>query len=75
MSEAKWAVFAAGGAGVVGSFAIPLMHYGGAASVIATAGGQESYDHLVNSMGIAGDHIIRYRELKTWSKSKTMFAS
>jgi NADPH2:quinone reductase len=56
-------VLVAGGAGGVGSFAIPLMHYGGAASVIATAGGQESYDHLVNSMGIAGDHIIRYREL------------
>jgi len=34
-----------------------------AASIIATAGGQESYDHLVNAMGIAGDHIIRYREI------------
>jgi NADPH2:quinone reductase len=56
-------VLVAGGAGGVGSFAIPLIQNGGAASIIATAGGQESCDHLVNAMGIAGDHIIRYREL------------
>ncbi len=56
-------VFVAGGAGGVGSFAIPLMRNGGTASIIATAGGDESSDHLVNTMDIAGDHIIRYKEL------------
>ena len=56
-------VLMAGGAGGVGSFAIPLLHHGGAASIVATAGGQESHDHLVNFMGITGDHIIRYRDL------------
>jgi NADPH:quinone reductase len=56
-------VLVAGGAGGVGSFAIPLMRYFGTESIIATAGGQESYDHLVNSLGIAGEHILRYREL------------
>ena len=56
-------VLVAGGAGGVGSFAIPLIRYSGAAAVIATAGGQESCDHLENSLGVEGDRIISYREL------------
>jgi NADPH2:quinone reductase len=56
-------VLVAGASGGVGSFAIPLIQYGGAASVIATAGGQESQDHLVNILGIDAGSILRYREL------------
>ena len=58
-------VLVAGGAGGVGSFAIPLIRYGGAASIIATAGGEESSEHLVNTMGVAADHILPYKELST----------
>ena len=56
-------VLVAGGAGGVGSFAIPLIRHGGADSIIATAGGDESTEHLVNTMGIAADHVLRYKEL------------
>ena len=56
-------VLVAGGAGGVGSFAIPLIRHGGAASIIATAGSDESTEHLVNTMGIAADHILRYKDL------------
>ncbi len=53
-------VLFAGGAGGVGSFAIPLARYRGAGAILATAGSQESTDHLVNHLGIDGDHIIDY---------------
>jgi NADPH2:quinone reductase len=56
-------ILVAGGAGGVGSFAIPLMQNCAAGSIIATAGSDVSLDHLVNTMGLAADHIIRYREL------------
>ena len=56
-------VLVAGGAGGVGSFAIPLIRYGAAASIIATAGGDESAAHLINVMGIPADHIMHYKEL------------
>jgi NADPH2:quinone reductase len=56
-------VLVAGGAGGVGSFAIPLIQNDGAGAVIVTAGGQESCDHLVNALGIQEDHLIRYHEL------------
>ena len=56
-------VFVAGGAGGVGSFALPLIRFGGAASIMATAGSDESVDHLVNTMGVAADHVLRYKEL------------
>jgi len=50
----------AGGAGGVGSFAVPLARFRGAGSVFATAGSRESTDHLVNNLGIASDRIIDY---------------
>ncbi len=49
-----------GGAGGVGSFAVPLARYRGAASILATAGSSESADHLVNNLGIDRNHIIDY---------------
>jgi NADPH2:quinone reductase len=56
-------VLVAGGAGGVGSFAIPLMRYSGAGAIIATAGSDASRDHLVNAMGLDGDHIMDYKKL------------
>jgi len=56
-------VLVAGGAGGVGSFAIPLMRYSGAGAIIATAGGDDSRNHLVNAMGLDGDHILDYKKL------------
>jgi len=50
----------AGGAGGVGSFAVPLAKHCGAGSIFATAGSSESADHLVNNLGIDRDHIIDY---------------
>jgi NADPH:quinone reductase len=50
----------AGGAGGVGSFAVPLARHCGAGSIFATAGSRESADHLVNNLGINSDHIIDY---------------
>ncbi len=56
-------VLVAGGAGGVGSFAIPLMRYCGVASIIATTGGDESADHLINSLGIDSNNLINYQQL------------
>ena len=61
--QAGETVLVAGGAGGVGSFAIPLLHHCGAAPIIATAGGDKSANHLVNTMGIHSDHIVRYQGL------------
>jgi len=55
-------ILVAGGAGGVGSFAIPLMQHCGAGKIIATAGSDASFDHLVNTMGLAAGNIMRYRE-------------
>jgi NADPH:quinone reductase-like Zn-dependent oxidoreductase len=56
-------VFVAGGAGGVGSFAIPLIRYCGVTSIIATTGGDESADHLINSLGIDSKNLIYYQKL------------
>ena len=56
-------ILVVGGAGGVGSFAIPLMQNCAAGSIIATAGSDASFDHLVNTMGLTAGHIIRYKEL------------
>jgi NADPH2:quinone reductase len=56
-------VLVAGGAGGVGSFAIPLMRYCGVASIIATTGGDESADHLINNLDIDANHLIYYQKL------------
>ena len=53
----------AGGAGGVGSFAIPLMRYCGVTSIIATSGGDESAEHLINNLGIDPSRLIYYRKL------------
>jgi NADPH2:quinone reductase len=55
-------VFVAGGAGGVGSFAIPLIRYCGATSIIATSGGDESADHLINNLDIDSGRLIYYRK-------------
>jgi NADPH:quinone reductase-like Zn-dependent oxidoreductase len=56
-------VLVAGGAGGVGSFAIPLMRYCGVNSIIATSGGDESAEHLINSLNIDVDNLIYYQQL------------
>jgi NADPH:quinone reductase-like Zn-dependent oxidoreductase len=56
-------VFVAGGAGGVGSFAIPLIRYCDVTSIIATTGGDESADHLINSLGIDSKNLIYYQKL------------
>jgi len=56
------AILVAGGAGGVGSFAIPLMQNCAAGPIFATAGSDASVDHLVNTMGLDADGIIRYKE-------------
>ena len=56
-------VLAVGSAGGVGSFAIPLIQNCAAGSIIATAGSDASVEHLVSTMGLSVDHIIRYKEL------------
>jgi NADPH2:quinone reductase len=53
-------VFVAGGAGGVGSFAIPLLKASGAKSIVATAGSDESARYLVDTLGIDPNLIIRY---------------
>ncbi|UCF90972.1 MAG: zinc-binding dehydrogenase [Desulfobacterales bacterium] len=57
------AVLVAGGAGGVGSFAIPLIQHCGADKIIATAGSKESAHHLVNRMDIDPDDLLYYNEL------------
>jgi NADPH2:quinone reductase len=56
-------VFVAGGAGGVGSFAIPLMRYCGVTSIIATTSGDESADHLIQNLGIDASLLIDYGKL------------
>jgi NADPH2:quinone reductase len=56
-------ILVAGGAGGVGSFAVPLMQSCAPGPIIATAGSDASFDHLVNTMGLDAGRIIRYREL------------
>jgi NADPH2:quinone reductase len=56
-------VLVAGGAGGVGSFAIPLLRYCGVTAIIATTGGDESAQHLIKSLGIDSNHLIYYQKL------------
>ena len=53
-------VLLAGGAGGVGSYAIPLIRHCGASSIIATTGGEESAEHLVKNLGIDTEHLLPY---------------
>jgi NADPH2:quinone reductase len=53
-------VLVTGGAGGVGSFAIPLIRYCDAKSIFATTGSDESTEHLMKNFGIPSDHLLRY---------------
>jgi NADPH:quinone reductase-like Zn-dependent oxidoreductase len=55
------AVFIAGGTGGVGTFAIPLARRLGAETVLTSAGSEESADYLTRHLGVAPQHILRYR--------------
>lgn len=56
-------VLVAGGAGGVGSFAVPLIGYHDPAAIIATAGDEKSAEHLTRQLGIDPDRLLNYREL------------
>ena len=58
----KETVLVTGGAGGVGSFAIPLLRYCGVSSIIATTGGDESASHLIQNLGIDSNHLIYYQK-------------
>ena len=55
-------VLIAGGAGGVGSFAIPLIRHCGAKSIFATTGSDESAAYLMKNFDIPSDHLIRYAD-------------
>lgn len=61
--QSRETVLVAGGAGGVGSFAIPLLRYCGVSSIIATTGGDASADHLINNLSIDSSHLIYYQKL------------
>jgi len=56
-------VLVAGGAGGVGSFAVPLIGYHDPAAIIATAGDEKSAGHLTRQLGIDPNRLLNYREL------------
>ena len=60
--ESRQSVFVAGGSGGVGSRAIQFLKHFGANPIIATAGGEESANYLVD-LGIARKNIVFYRGL------------
>jgi NADPH:quinone reductase-like Zn-dependent oxidoreductase len=55
------AVLVAGAAGGVGSVAVPLLRHLGAAPVLATAGSDASAAYVVERLGVAPEHVLRYR--------------
>jgi NADPH2:quinone reductase len=66
----------AGGAGGVGSFAIPLLRHAGASPILVTTGTDQSAAYLRQTMGISDAHLIQYRgrslgELETAVRAKT----
>jgi NADPH2:quinone reductase len=54
------AVLVAGASGGVGSFAVQLIRYCEAGTVIATAGSDRSADYLVNTLGVPRENILLY---------------
>ena len=60
--ESRQSVFVAGGSGGIGSRAIQFLKHFGANPIIATAGGEESANYLVD-LGIARKNIVFYRGL------------
>lgn len=55
------AILVTGGAGGVGSFAIPLLRGRGIETIIATAGSETSRRYLVDSLGQDPKHVVNYR--------------
>jgi len=55
------AVLVAGGAGGVGSLAIPILRHLGASPILATAGGEASAEHLVDTLGVRAEDLVPYR--------------
>ncbi len=56
-------LFIAGGAGGVGSVAIPLARRLGASPIITTAGSDASADFIVRTLEVPREHILRYAGL------------
>ena len=56
------AVLVAGGAGGVGSFAIPLLRHVGASPILVTTGSDQSAAYLRQTMKIPDDDLVYYRE-------------
>jgi NADPH:quinone reductase len=54
------AIFIAGGAGGVGTFAVQLARFYGAAPVVATAGSPQSIQYLTNVLGLPPAHLLFY---------------
>ena len=55
------AVLVAGGAGGVGSFAIPLLRHVGASPILVTTGNDQSAAYLRQTMKIPDDDLVHYR--------------
>jgi NADPH:quinone reductase-like Zn-dependent oxidoreductase len=56
-------VLITGGAGGVGSVAIQLARYLGAAPILTTAGSDGSIEYLMSEVGVPREHILDYRGL------------
>ena len=54
------AVLVAGGSGGVGSIAVQLLQYRGAAPILVTAGSDESAAYLIDHLGVAPACVLRY---------------
>ena len=54
------AVLVAGASGGVGSFAVPLIRYCEARTVIATSGSDQSADYLVNTLHVPRENLLFY---------------
>jgi NADPH:quinone reductase len=70
------AVLVAGGAGGVGSFAIPLLRHLGASPILVTTGSDQSAAYLRQTMKIPDDDLVHYRgrsvdELESEVRAKT----
>ncbi len=68
------AIFIAGGAGGVGSLAIPLARRLGAGTLLTTAGSDESAAFLTAQLGILPGHILRYRGMSLDEMERTVRA-
>lgn len=70
------AVLVAGGAGGVGSYAVPLARLAGAAPLLATAGSDASAAYLTEALGVPAQNVLRYdgrslEEQAAWVRERT----